>query len=70
MTGLYSSAAGGVACSIGTGSDAGKVSISASSSASSWCRRALGEFVIAFMSFAFRIEIQSISPTGRKGSLV
>jgi len=34
------SAAGGVGCSIETGSDAGKVFLSASSSASSWCLRA------------------------------
>jgi hypothetical protein len=36
---LSRSAAGGVGCSIETGADAGKVSLRASSSASSWCLR-------------------------------
>jgi hypothetical protein len=36
---LSRSAAGGVGCSTETGSDAGKVSLRASSSAFSWCAR-------------------------------
>ena len=46
--------AGGVGCSIETGSEAGKVSLRASSSTFSWCLRSRLPSNIAFMRFGFR----------------
>jgi len=61
---LSRSAAGGVGCSTETGSDAGKVSLRASSSAFSWCVRSrLSRALTSRSGLRFTSAITSSSPT-------